>query len=64
MEESEKDYFRRRGREERERSKGAATRQAQSLHAALADLYEEQANRSANENSRSRFSKGGRGLVE
>jgi len=64
MEENDREYFKRRGKEERQRAMSAATPQAQSLHGRLADMCDERANRSANENSRSRVSKSGRGLVE
>ena len=64
MKESDRDYFARRGREERERSRIAASPRLQSIHRQLADLCEEQSNRSANENSRSPFTRSGPGLVE
>ena len=62
MEESDKQYYGRRGKEERERSRRTGSKQARSIHNELADLHEEHANGSANENGRSRWRKGGPGL--
>lgn len=51
MKETDKQYYTRRGKEERNRSRdAAASTQSQRLHAELADLCHEQANGSANEN--------------
>jgi hypothetical protein len=62
MEETDKQYCRRRGKEEREQSRNAESEQGRSLHNELADLHEERANGSANENGRNRWKRGGPGL--
>lgn len=51
MKETDKQYYTRRGHEERTRSRdSAASTRSQQLHSELADLYHEQANGSANVN--------------
>ena len=52
MKETDKQYYFRRGNEERDRSRTAATARFQALHGELADLCHERANGSANVNSR------------
>ena len=52
MKETDKEYHNRRGREERKRSRSAATRESRSIHSDLADLHNERANGSANVNSK------------
>jgi hypothetical protein len=52
MKETDKEYFTRRGNEERKRSRAAATMTSQSIHSDLADLCYERANGSAKVNSK------------
>jgi hypothetical protein len=59
MEETDKQYYSRRGKEERSRSRTATSTQSEAIHDELADLYHERANGSANVNKR----KGIRGLA-
>ncbi len=53
MKETDKEYYSRRGNEERRRARSAATRQSEAIHDDLADLCHERANGSANVNSKS-----------
>jgi len=53
VQETEKQYYTRRGNEERDRSRAAESAHAQAIHGELADLYHQKANGSANVNSRS-----------
>jgi hypothetical protein len=62
MKETEKQYYGRRGKEERERSRGAGSEESRSLHNELADLHMERANGSSNENGRNRWKRSGPGL--
>jgi hypothetical protein len=52
MQETDKEYYTRRGSEERDRARTAATPQNEALHDDLADLCHERANGSSNENSK------------
>jgi hypothetical protein len=52
MKESDKEYYSRRGGEERKRARSAATAKSQAIHNDLADLHHERANGSANVNGR------------
>jgi hypothetical protein len=52
MKETDKEYYTRRGTEERRRGRTAATRQSRSIHSDLADLCNERANGSANVNGK------------
>lgn len=52
MKETDKQYYFRRGNEERQRSRTAATGEGQSIHDELADLCHEKANGSANVNGK------------
>lgn len=52
MEETDKQYYSRRGKEERSRSRSATSTQSEAIHHELADLYHERANGSANVNKR------------
>lgn len=52
MKESDKQYYTRRGNEERHRARSAASPEGQSLHDDIADLCHERANGSANVNGR------------
>ena len=52
MTETEKEYYTRRGREERKRARGAATPESHSFHDDIANLYREKANGSTNENGK------------
>lgn len=52
MKETDKEYFARRGSEERKRARSAATAKNRSLHSDLSDLYHERANGSANVNGK------------
>jgi hypothetical protein len=52
MKETDKQYYSRRGKEERGRARTAVTSESQSIHQDLADLYHEKANGSANMNGR------------
>jgi len=52
MKELDKEYYTRRGNEERNRSQNALTIESQSIHRDLADLCHEKANGSANVNSK------------
>jgi hypothetical protein len=52
MKETDKEYYTRRGGEERKRARSAATLESQSLHSELSDLYHERANGPANVNSK------------
>jgi hypothetical protein len=63
VEETEKQYYTRRGNEERHRSRAAGSTYAQAIHAELADLYHERANGSTNVNKRSGI-RPGRGAEE
>jgi hypothetical protein len=60
MTETEKEYYTRRGREERKRARGAATPESHSIHDDIADLYREKANGSANENGKTGIRRPGR----
>lgn len=64
MEETDKQYYGRRGKEERQRSRDAGSEQSRSLHNELADLHEERCNGSSNENGRNRWKKSGPGLED
>jgi hypothetical protein len=50
--ETEKQYYSRRGREERKRARDAASTDSEAIHDELADLFHEKANRSANVNGK------------
>jgi hypothetical protein len=52
MKETDKEYYARRGNEERRRARKAATPQSEAIHDDLADLCHERSNGSANVNSR------------
>jgi hypothetical protein len=52
MRETDKEYYTRRGGEERKRGRTAATAKSQSIHNDLADLHHERANGSANVNAK------------
>ena len=52
MKETDKQYYTRRGKEERGRARTAATDEIQSIHDDLADLCNERANGSANMNGK------------
>jgi len=52
MKETDKQYYTRRGNEERGRARAAVTQDAQSIHDDLADLCHERANGSANMNGK------------
>ena len=52
MEETDRQYYSRRGNEERKRSRTAATSDSRSIHGALADLCHERAHGSANVNDK------------
>jgi hypothetical protein len=52
MKETDREYYTRRGGEERGRARSATTPQSEAIHDDLADLCHERANRSANVNSR------------
>lgn len=52
MKETDKQYYTRRGSEERNRARTAATDETQSIHDHLADLCHERANGSANMNGK------------
>jgi hypothetical protein len=52
MKESDKQYYKRRGDEERGRARSAASTESRSIHDDLADLCHEKANGSANVNDR------------
>lgn len=52
MKETDKEYYSRRGSEERGRARSATTPQSEAIHEDLADLCHERANGSANVNSR------------
>jgi hypothetical protein len=52
MQETDKQYYTRRGQEERKRARSAATRASEAIHDDLADLCHEKANGSANLNGR------------
>lgn len=52
MKETDKQYYSRLGNEERIRARAAATRESQSIHDDLADLFYEKAHGSANVNGR------------
>jgi hypothetical protein len=60
MKETDKQYYTRRGVEERNRARRAATAQSQSIHRDLADLCHERANGSANANGKSGIKSGSR----
>lgn len=52
MKETDKEYHSRRGSEERQRGRSAASAKSRSIHSDLADLHSERANGSANVNGR------------
>jgi hypothetical protein len=52
MKETDKEYYSRRGGEERSRARTASTPQTEAIHDDLADLCHERANGSANVNSK------------
>jgi hypothetical protein len=52
VKETDKEYYSRRGGEERKRGRSAATAKSQAIHNDLADLHHERANGSANVNGR------------
>lgn len=52
MKETDKEYYTRRGGEERKRGRSAGSPQSQAIHNDLADLHHERANGSANVNGR------------
>jgi hypothetical protein len=52
MKETDKEYYTRRGYEERKRARTAATGESRSIHSDLSDLYHERANGSANVNGK------------
>jgi hypothetical protein len=52
MKETDRQYYTRRGNEERNRARRAATRESQAAHDDLADLCHEKANGSANMNGK------------
>ena len=52
MKETDRQYYTRRGKEERRRARAATTRQSEAIHDDLADLCHEKANGSANVNGR------------
>jgi hypothetical protein len=52
MKETDKEYYARRGKEERGRSRTAGTQHSRNLHAELADLCQEESSNPANENGR------------
>jgi hypothetical protein len=52
MQESDKEYYTRRGGEERSRARSATSRESEAIHDSLADLCHERANGSSNVNSR------------
>lgn len=60
MKETDKEYYSRRGSEERSRARSAATPQSEAIHDDLADLCHERANGSANVNSKSGIHRGKR----
>ncbi len=55
MKETDKQYYTRRGSEERERARKATTPKSEAIHDDLADLCHERANGSANVNSKNRI---------
>jgi hypothetical protein len=52
VKETDKEYYSRRGGEERKRGRSAATAESQAIHNDLSDLHHERANGSANVNGR------------
>jgi hypothetical protein len=52
MKETDREYYNRRGGEERKRARTAATAKSQSIHSDLSDLCHERANGSANVNGK------------
>ena len=52
MKETDKEYYSRRGGEERKRGRSAASAKSKAIHDDLADLHNERANGSANVNGR------------
>ena len=52
MKETDKEYYARRGNEERQRARSAASRESRLAHGDFADLCNEKASGSANVNSR------------
>jgi hypothetical protein len=52
VQETDKQYYTRRGNEERKRARNAATSEGQSIHDDLADLCHQKANGSANMNGK------------
>jgi protein required for attachment to host cells len=64
VKETDKQYYSRRGNEERSRARTAATDESRSIHDDLADLCHERANRSANVNGRKGIRPPARGRAE
>ncbi|HWI77276.1 MAG TPA: hypothetical protein VNS53_09380 [Sphingomicrobium sp.] len=60
MKETDKEYYARRGSEERSRARTAATSLSEAIHDDLADLCHERANGSANVNSKNGIRRGKR----
>jgi hypothetical protein len=60
MKETDKQYYSRRGTEERSRARSASTPQSEAIHDDLADLCHERANGSANVNSKNGIRRGKR----
>jgi hypothetical protein len=58
MQETDKEYYTRRGGEERDRARTAATPVSEAIHDDLADLCHERANGSSNENSKNGIRRG------
>ena len=52
MKETDKEYYARRGNEERRRGRNATSTKTQTIHSDIADLYHGRANGSANVNSK------------
>jgi hypothetical protein len=52
MKETDKEYYTRRGTEERKRARTATSRKSQSIHSDFSDLCHERANGSANVNGK------------
>jgi hypothetical protein len=63
MKETDKQYYTRRGVEERNRARRAATAEGQSIHSDLADLCHERANGSANVNGKTGIKRRSRAAV-
>lgn len=64
VKETDKQYYSRRGSEERSRARTAATDESRSIHDDLADLCHERANGSANVNGRKGIRPPARGRIE